>query len=239
MLIAGGYRPEKNTLSKYVVSIRTSRSTAYFGDNHFCAGSIISERLVLTAAHCVVDRRKMVTRPHRLLVVAGAPNRLLRISTTVERKVQKVLPHNQFVWKGVHDIALLLLAKRFPDDNDNIKVIPLINDFVTPGTVCQIVGWGQIFFRGPYSANALVANVTIFSYEYCRKAYPRTFHESMLCAGRENEWDIDACRGDSGGPLICNGHLAAIISWGSHCGENGKPTVFTSVHHHREWINFA
>ncbi|XP_053947544.1 trypsin-3 [Anastrepha ludens] len=239
MLVAGGYRPEKINLIKHVVSIRTSRATAYFGDNHFCVGSIISARLVLTAAHCVVDRRKIVTRPHRLVVVAGTPNRLQKTLTTVELKVEEVLPHNEFVRKGVHDIAILVLATRFPDDNDNVKVIPLANKLVDPGTVCVIVGWGQLFFRGPYAAVALHANLTVFSYEYCHKFYPHNFHESMICAGRKSEWDVDACRGDSGGPMVCDGQVAAIVSWSSRCGEKGKPTVFTSVYHHRDWINFA
>lgn len=61
----------------------------------------------------------------------------------------------------------------------------------------------------------------------------------MICAGREGKWDVDACRGDSGGPLICDGEVVAIVSWGSHCGEKGKPTIFTSVYHHRDWIKIA
>ncbi|XP_028896011.1 kallikrein 1-related peptidase b26 isoform X2 [Zeugodacus cucurbitae] len=146
MLITGGYKPTGNTLNKYVVSIRTSRATAYFGDNHFCVGSIISDNLILTAAHCVVDRRKVVTRPHRLVVVAGASNRFQRQASTVEMKVRDVLPHQHFKRKGAHDIALLRLVHHFPDDNDFVKIIPLVNKIVPPGTSCQIIGWGQLFF---------------------------------------------------------------------------------------------
>lgn len=61
----------------------------------------------------------------------------------------------------------------------------------------------------------------------------------MVCAGREGTWDVDACRGDSGAPLICSDSVAAVVSWGSFCGEKGKPTVFTSVYHHRAWIAVA
>ncbi|XP_067634827.1 serine protease 1-like [Eurosta solidaginis] len=239
MLVAGGYRPSRIVLSKYIVSIRTSRATFYFGDNHFCVGVIISEQLVLTAAHCVVDRRRIVTRPHRLLVVAGAPNRLLKTYRTVERKVIAVIPHDKYVRKGLHDIAILRLKTRLPDDNQNIKIISLIDEIPKAGTNCQLVGWGQIFFRGPYTAVAVQANLTVISGEDCKRFYTHKYDESLICAGHATEWDIDACRGDSGGPLICNGVVAGIVSWSSHCGEKGKPTIFTSIYHHRIWINFA
>lgn len=61
----------------------------------------------------------------------------------------------------------------------------------------------------------------------------------MICAGKEGKWDVDACRGDSGGPLICDDKVVAIVSWGSYCGEKGKPTIFTSVYHHRDWIKMT
>lgn len=92
------------------------------------------------------SRRKVVTRPHRLVVVAGAPNRFQKLQTTVEMKVRNVLPHEHFKRKGAHDIALLRLVHHFPDDNDLVKIIGLTNKMVKPGTSCQIIGWGQLFF---------------------------------------------------------------------------------------------
>ncbi|XP_018802646.1 PREDICTED: kallikrein-6-like [Bactrocera latifrons] len=223
-------------LYKHIVSIRTTRATAYFGDNHICTGSIISSNLILTSAHCVIDRRKIITRTHRLVVVAGAPNRLVRTKRTLEMKVLQVMPHKEFIPAGAHDIALLRIAKSFPDDNDFIKVIPLNEEIIPNGTKCRILGWGQLFYRGPYAAAPINAVLTVFSYDYCQQFYPDVFDETMICAGKTDPWDLNACRGDAGGPLICGDFVAAVVSWSSYCGEIRKPTLFTSVYHHLAWI---
>lgn len=55
-LISGGNRDkEVLRLSRFLISLRTSRSREFFGDNHFCMGTIIGKRVVLTACHCVME----------------------------------------------------------------------------------------------------------------------------------------------------------------------------------------
>lgn len=63
----------------------------------------------------------------------------------------------------------------------------------------------------------------------------------MICAGDLNG-NRDACRGDSGGPLICYRDgvelLAGVVSFGYVCGRAAKPGVYTRITAMREWIDF-
>ncbi|XP_017126652.2 uncharacterized protein LOC108145627 isoform X2 [Drosophila elegans] len=42
-------------LAKYIVSIRSRTPRKFFGDNHFCGGVIVSQKYILTAAHCAME----------------------------------------------------------------------------------------------------------------------------------------------------------------------------------------
>lgn len=41
---------------------------------------------------------------------------------------------------------------------------------------------------------------------------------------------------DSGGPVVCNEELQGIVSWGTSCGEDRKPGVYTKVCNYLDWI---
>lgn len=139
------------------------------------------------------------------------------------------------------------------------------------GKRCWIAGWGYTKFgptqwgglQGSKLAPVLQeAGINVFSNEYCRdhshhiladnkeeangSNYLQTWNE--FCAGiPDNDGDgqidggIDACSGDSGGPLICdvNGHavLAGITSRGKGCAMADNPGIYTPVHPFMDWIH--
>jgi len=53
--LSAAYRPTVHTLAKYAVTINYPEYE-YIGDSHFCAGTVLSPRKIVTAAHCLTDK---------------------------------------------------------------------------------------------------------------------------------------------------------------------------------------
>ncbi|TMW40346.1 hypothetical protein DOY81_014574, partial [Sarcophaga bullata] len=104
------------------------------------------------------------------------------------------------------------------------------------GMQCTIIGWGRLMRKGPLAAAAMTVNVLLFNEEQCKYYMQRHYHDGVLCAGDSHGQDEDPCRGDSGGPLICNNELTGIISWTIGCGTDDFPSLYTDVWYHRDWI---
>jgi len=66
-----------------------------------------------------------------------------------------------------------------------------------------------------------------------------TLTKNMLCAGYM-EGGKDACRSDSGGPLVCKQDehwwQHGVVSWGSGCAKPNNPGVYTNVTMFLTWI---
>ncbi|XP_054087056.1 anionic trypsin-2-like isoform X2 [Zeugodacus cucurbitae] len=235
-LITGGYRPKKDNLSKYVVSIRGSKYKRYFGDDHNCGGSIISPKIILTAAHCVCRGSRLRLKPSDLSVVAGTPRRLVATETTQVLKVEKIIRHDYYKPKSFrNDIGLLRLVKNIHIDGVSTQRIGLQTNILPPHTQCTVVGWGRVFFRGPMPDLILHVDVYILPSDYCNSKTDN-FAFGMMCAGDENDYERDACSGDSGGPLICDEKVTGIVSFGYGCGEPGYPGYYTNVTSYIDWI---
>ncbi|XP_018330999.1 trypsin alpha-3-like isoform X2 [Agrilus planipennis] len=209
----------------YQVSLRVK--SANF---HFCGGTIIAQGVILTAAHCFKEHPVS-----SVVAVVGD----LDISQTSRQTVRmelaqvKIHPkHNSTSFEN--DVAVALTKKNFTWSS-TVNFLPLASITPMVGTECYISGWGSIYFRGPASSKLLYAMVPIVDRGTCTFAYGGRLTEDMLCAGYI-EGTADACNGDSGGPLACDGAVAGIVSWGYGCAFALFPGVYTDVAYFKNWI---
>src|SRR5690606_35474542 len=95
--IVGGRATQPGELP-FMVSVQSADRTGLAA--HFCGGSVLRKRLVLTAAHCVSDRR-----PQDLRVVVG--DHRLDGSVARAHAVDKIRVHPRYAATGTHDVAIL------------------------------------------------------------------------------------------------------------------------------------
>ncbi|CAG4967627.1 unnamed protein product [Colias eurytheme] len=159
-------------------------------------------------------------------------------------------PYGAFPWQvnGPHsnDIALLLVARSSGVQfNTHVRPICLPSGTETTGQWCAVSGWGHQGETNDNFAPVLrAAAVPILDLATCRKdqvlgGRQQAILDSMLCAGVLSG-GVDACHGDSGGPLACiadnKWHIYGVVSWGSGCARRARPGVYTRVVSYLPWI---
>jgi trypsin len=203
------------------------------GRVYLCGGSIISDRWILTAAHCF----KPSTGSSDVRVKAGATN---YVQEGAWAQVDRIIIHENYNPKThEHDIALVQLRAR-PQG----QVIPLssTSQELTVGQPLEVTGWGATSEEGPSSRKLLKATVPYVDSNTCNdpRSYNGAIKPGMMCAGH-SDGRIDSCQGDSGGPLVWrtrNGPiLVGVVSWGDGCARKLKYGVYTRVRDYRDWIS--
>nr|SFW93314.1 TPA: kallikrein J [Dasypus novemcinctus] len=201
-----------------------------------CAGVLVDESWVLTAAHCWNNKSlwARVGDDHLLLLQGEQLRRAIRSVRHPRYRPGsgRLLPRR----RHEHDLMLLKLA-RPAVPGPRVQGLRLPDRCARPGDQCQAAGWGTMATRRvKYNKGLSCSQVSILSPKECEGFYPGVVTNNMMCAGMDQ--GHDPCQvSDSGAPLVCDGTLQGIVSFGAYpCGSAQHPVVYTEVCKYVPWI---
>merc|ERR1719391_770073 len=215
--IVGGTFTEKN---KYPWQVGlTSRN----GNSPYCGGSLISNKEVLTAAHCNENKRAS-----DIFVLLGEHD-VTFSDGELKVTVCGVANHPNYNPRtNDYDFAVLTLC-------DTVTFTRTIRPVCLPPSsrhgsryerVNAIVsGWGATLQSGSKSSKLMEVGVKTMSNAQCTASNtiyrPSQVTDRMICAANPGK---DSCQGDSGGPLVTKSgishFLIGVVSWGSGCAKD-------------------
>ncbi|XP_041490126.1 granzyme-like protein 2 [Microtus oregoni] len=189
-----------------------------------CGGFLVEKDIVMTAAHC---------NGSEINVTLGAHN-------IKQRKNTQRIPVVKAIWHmgynrdtNVNDIMLLKL-KHKAQLNNAVKTIdlPKNQDWVKPGQVCTVAGWGRLADCSQPDTLQEV-KLEVQNSQACQ-VMSRYYNNSIqLCVGNPKEKKATG-KGDSGGPFVCDNVAQGIVSY-QFCTKK-PPRVFTRISSFIPWI---
>lgn len=205
-----------------------------------CAGTIIGNNWVLTAAHCCHG-----PNPNAYTTIVNQYDTELDQGDTEIYYPEQIIRHPDYEPDTTsHDYCLLRYATPITFDA-NVAAACLPTQSVEPSVnaTCFTAGWGLTDQNIPTSTSAFLqeVQVEIIDRTLCNGnvSYNGTIDSTMICAGSMAGGE-DSCQGDSGGPLICEESgvpvLHGVVSYGEGCGLANKPGVYASVNNIVTWI---
>ncbi|EPR0190990.1 S1 family peptidase [Vibrio parahaemolyticus] len=234
--IIGG-EPANTSDWKFIASLVRKGQPTSIG--HFCGGSFLGGKYVLTAAHCVEG-----LNADDLDIVLGLYDQN-RESQAQRIAVNNIYSHTAYNSHTTNnDIALIELEHSVDSATIDLAT-PEVLDSVRVGDKLHVAGWGNTSTTDRVYPTVLQQ----VDLEYVDRATCQNLSgnysnvsDDGICAGYY--WGgKDSCQGDSGGPLIVDDNginkLLGVVSWGDGCAQPNAYGVYANVAHfqHNGWID--
>ncbi|XP_063588253.1 atrial natriuretic peptide-converting enzyme-like [Penaeus indicus] len=221
-------------------------------DDYLCGGALIDAVHVLTAAHCISG-----LLPQEIKIRLGdwdvfGPTEFY---SHIEVGAEFVVIHPNYYAGNLENDLAVVRMRHYVDFAANPHISPVClphNAHANfEGYRCYSTGWGKNAFgkEGKYQSILKEVDLPVVNRYECQEALRHTrlgpnffLRDGMMCAGGEE--GKDTCKGDGGGPLVCEGRdgafqLAGLVSWGIGCGHPGVPGVYVDVPYYLDWIRLT
>ncbi|XP_058812945.1 venom protease-like [Topomyia yanbarensis] len=208
-----------------------------------CGGSMISERFVLTAAHCR-SKEAVLVRLGDLDLSSDSDG-----AKPEDYAIEAFIKHPNYTIRTKYDdIALIKLAVAVQLSYQIRPACLYQSEEVTEQKLIA-TGYGAEESFGPSVNHLLKVVLDRFSRHGCQLQYrdvvgqplTRGIVDSQICAGYA-DGGRDTCQGDSGGPLQvrdadndCIFYVVAVTSFGKSCGTT-IPGIYTLASWYLDWI---